>query len=89
MAEMTEPKIRIQIAQAVALGAAIVSVALYAARVESKAVHAQTEVAEIKLELANIREKLSEQRVLLAEVKSDSKNILRNIEDLKKERPRP
>ena len=49
----------------------------------SKAVHAQAEVAEIKLELSDIREKLSEQRVLLAEVKADSKNILRNIEDLK------
>ena len=89
MPEKDEPRFRIQVAQAFALGAAIVSVALYAARVESKAVHAQTEVSEMKIELSDIRAKLSEQRVLLAEVKADSKNILRNIEDLKQERMKP
>ena len=78
-----DSKMKIALAQVFGLGAAIVSVALYSARIEAKAVDAQARTIELKAELSDIRKQLGEQRIILAEVQTDSKNILRSITDLK------
>ena len=81
-----DSKMKMAIAQVFGLGAAIVSVALYAARIEAKATDAQVRTIELKAELTDIRKQLGEQRIILAEVQTDSKNILRSITDLKTRR---
>ena len=76
--------LRVGLPQVVALGAAIISVAFYSARIEARAVDAQTRVVELKAELIDIRKRLTEQQAVLAAVQADSRSILRTLSDMKK-----
>ena len=76
--------LRVGLPQVVALGAAIISVAFYSARIEARAVDAQTRVIELKAELIDIRKRLTEQQAVLAAVQADSRSILRTLSDMKK-----
>ena len=76
--------LRIGLPQVVALGAAIVSVAVYSARIEAKATDAQTRVIELKTDLTEIRKRLTSQEAVLASVQADSRAILRTLRHMRK-----
>ncbi len=76
--------LRVGLPQVIALGAAIISVAFYAARIEARAVDAQTRVVELKAELTDIRKRLTEQGAVLASVQADGRAILRTLGAMRK-----
>lgn len=64
------------------LGAAILSLAVYVVRVESRANDAHTRVLEMRTEISDLRNTLTNQQTLLARVEADSRAILRTLKQI-------
>lgn len=76
-------KLRVGLPQVLGLGMAILSVAVYCLRVESRATDAHTRVIELKTEVSDLRDILFKQQSILSRVEADSRAILRTLQDLK------